>query len=64
MTMYRIEKYNTKKFARRKQYRFRIVAIQNGKIVASGEGYYNRADRDATVVNLRKGLGKSLIVEL
>ena len=64
MTHYRIEKYSTRRFPLRRQYRFRIVAVRNGKIVAQGEGYYNKADRDNTVAGLKKDLGNALVLEV
>lgn len=47
-------------FARRglwgKRFYFRIRATGNGEILATGEGYHNRADCVATAMNLRAQL--------
>ena len=53
---YTIEFYSRKPLLKRRQYYWRIRHA-NGNIVAdSGEGYYNKADRNEAYYRLRAGI--------
>lgn len=62
--MLRVERYSTKSLLRRRQYRFRIVHTRNGEIMAQGEGYNNRFDRDAAVAVLVRQMAVADIEDL
>jgi uncharacterized protein YegP (UPF0339 family) len=58
----KIEIFSSRDWLGRKQWRFRIVAL-NGETVAQSEGYSRRIDCIETAHSLRANLGKAEIAD-